>query len=112
MDVSPNILRLCQDDVTHTCREAVENKTSSSGCGSFDWTVYDQLLAILQAHRIRPYWILGYGNFCYAHSPPKQPWPHCTGPACTEGFSRFAAAAAQRYKGQGIIWECDNEPNG
>ena len=84
-----------------------------SVCGQYNFTAYDTLLTTMQAHGLRPYWILDYGNTCY---PPQHPLPivakSCSTPTCIAAFAKFAAAAAARYQGNGIIFECLNEPNG
>jgi hypothetical protein len=62
----------------------------------------------MTAHGVRPYWILDYANPCY----PGTVWPSCDTPACIAGYGRFAAAAAEHFKGRDIIFESVNEPNG
>jgi hypothetical protein len=78
-------------------------------CGEYDFTAYDGLLRLMRAHGIRPYWILDYANAkCY----PGQSGPtSCDTPACVEGYGRFAAAVAARFRGAGVIFESVNEPN-
>jgi len=55
---------------------------------------------------------------CGNGTAPKPPPPPASGnagcdtPECIEAFGKFAAAAADHFKGHGIIWECLNEPNG
>lgn len=73
--------------------------------GRYDFAGYDSLVAAMDARNIRVIFILDYGNDLYGG-----------GPAVLndEGrlaFARFAAAAAARYQGRGIIWEIWNEPN-
>ena len=49
--------------------------------GVYDFSAYDGLLATMEQHKIRPYWILDYGNPLY---PPIVVGPDCTTPAtCT-----------------------------
>ena len=73
--------------------------------GRYDFSRFDPFLDSLQRHRLRPVLILDYGN------------PHYDGgqsPRTPEGrdaFARFAATAARRYAGRGIVWEIWNEPN-
>ena len=45
-------------------------------------------------------------NPCYA------PGQSCNTTQCITGFANFASAAAAHFKGNGIIFECLNEPNG
>ncbi len=74
--------------------------------GVYDFAPYDELTAALAARGIRPLYILDYGNKLYesANSVVTEPG--------RQAFARFAAAAAAHFKGQGIIWELWNEPNG
>ena len=41
-----------------------------SECGKYNFTLYDELLATMQRHGVRPYWILDYSNSkCYPPMP-------------------------------------------
>ncbi|MCD4739467.1 MAG: cellulase family glycosylhydrolase [Anaerolineae bacterium] len=73
--------------------------------GCYDFAAYDQLVAQLSERDIRLIFILDYGNLLYGGGDAHQ---HDEGRAA---FARFAATAARRYQGQGIIWEIWNEPN-
>ncbi len=81
--------------------------------GVYDFTAYDRLLATMEAHGVRPYWILDYGNPLY---PPANssstPAKSCDTAACIAAYGALAAAAAAHFHGHGIIWETVNEPNG
>jgi hypothetical protein len=77
-----------------------------SRCGQYNFTAYDTLLAAMEAHGLRPYWILDYSNSCY------DPGPGCHSDACVAAYGRFTAAVVTRYAGHGIIFESVNEPNG
>jgi hypothetical protein len=92
--------RLARMDLTWTTVESV--------CGKYNFSAYDILLQQMVAHKIRPYWILDYANPCY----PGTVWPACDTVSCIAGYGRFAAAVADHYKGQNIIFESVNEPNG
>ncbi|MBM4019892.1 MAG: beta-1,4-xylanase [Planctomycetes bacterium] len=73
--------------------------------GKYDFSAYDRLLAALEPHGIRALFILDYSNRHYDGG---------ASPCTDEGrqaFARWAAAAAQRFKGRGILWEMYNEPN-
>jgi hypothetical protein len=73
--------------------------------GRYDFSRYDTLLDALQRHRLRPVLILDYGHPRYdAGQSPRTP-------EARAAFARFAAAAAKRYAGRGIVWEVWNEPN-
>jgi len=88
--------------------------------GNYDWSAYDELTSNLKKRGLRALYILDYSNSLYEKMvDSKDP---ITGevqkgiaapfhPESVEAFSRWAAAAATRYKGYGIIWEIWNEPN-
>ena len=76
--------------------------------GQYNWTAADQLVNDLTSRGIRPYFILDYNNTNYLAQ--SELVGICT-PQQVQGFTNFAAAAAARYKGKGIIWEIWNEPN-
>ena len=80
--------------------EAVEKEK-----GKYDFTAYDQLTKGLQRRGIRPLYILDYSNPLYETDRSVRTEEG------RQAFARFAAAAAARYRGQGILWELWNEPN-
>lgn len=72
--------------------------------GTYDFSGYDRLMGHLKKHKIRPLFILDYGNDLYEKGAPKSG-------AAQAGFVNFARKAVERYKGQGVLWEMWNEPN-
>ncbi len=73
--------------------------------GKYDFSGYGRLVNSLARRKIRPLFILDYGNRLYDNG---------SAPYTEEGraaFCKFAAAAAKRFAGKGIIWEIWNEPN-
>jgi polysaccharide biosynthesis protein PslG len=73
--------------------------------GEYDFARYDRLVADMSRLKIRILFILDYAHRLYDDGLP---------PRTAEGrlaFARFAAAAAKRYAGKGILWEIWNEPN-
>ena len=73
--------------------------------GRYDFSAYDRLLAALRPHQIRTLFILDYSNSLYEEN---------RSVATEEGrqaYARWAAAAAEHFRGQGILWEIWNEPN-
>ena len=73
--------------------------------GKYDFSAYDRLLAALEPHGIKALFILDYSNRNYDGG---------LSPCSDEGrkaFARWSAAAAQHFKGRGILWEMYNEPN-
>jgi GH35 family endo-1,4-beta-xylanase len=67
-------------------------------------------MAALDKHKIKPLFILDYGN--PIHSPGEFPFTdRMNTPEVREAFARWAAAAVTHFKGRGILWEIWNEPN-
>ncbi|MHB1001244.1 MAG: cellulase family glycosylhydrolase [Armatimonadota bacterium] len=73
--------------------------------GQYDFAQYDQLLDGLQKRNIRPIFILDYSNELYEKDRSVRT------PEGREAFAKFAATAAKRYAGRGVVWELWNEPN-
>jgi hypothetical protein len=75
------------------------------GVYDFEKAGYDALTAGCLKRGIRIIYILDYSNRLYEqeHSIRTE--------AGRKAFAAFAAAAAQRYSGKGILWEFWNEPN-
>ena len=73
--------------------------------GVYDFAPYDQLTDALAQRGIRALYILDYNNPLY------EPELSVRTEEGRVAFARFAAAAAKRYAGRGIIWELWNEPN-
>jgi hypothetical protein len=73
--------------------------------GQYDFSAYDRLFKALDEHKIRPLFILDYGNALYDGG---------LSPHTDEGraaMARWAAAAVTHFKGRGVLWEMWNEPN-
>lgn len=73
--------------------------------GEYDFSGYERLVESLAQRRIRALFILDYGNRHYDEG---------QSPRTEEGrkaFAKFAATAAKRFAGKGILWEIWNEPN-
>jgi hypothetical protein len=73
--------------------------------GRYDFSAYDRLLSALRAQQIRALFILDYSNPLYEEE------RSVTTEAGRQAYARWAAAAAERFQGQGILWEIWNEPN-
>ncbi len=80
--------------------------------GIYDFSAYDRLTATLKKHGLRAIFILDYGNKIYQK--PSGSFEHDapSTPAAVKAFCRFVEKGVNRYKGQGIVWEMYNEPNG
>ncbi len=73
--------------------------------GQYDFAAYDALVAGLAARRIKPLFILDYGNDLYQTGAPRTP-------EARAAFARFAASSVTHFRGKPILWEIWNEPNG
>ena len=86
----------------------------------YNWSAYEELTANLEKRDIRPYYILDYSNPLYEEAvTTKNP---ITGreqkdvaspqhPESVAAYAKWAAAAAEHFKGRRVIWEIWNEPN-
>ncbi len=89
--------------------------------GQYDWLDYDELVINLKKRGLRALFILDYSNGIYepdvdsihpfTHQSEKRPGSP-QHPSSISAYSRWAAAAAKHFRGQKIIWEIYNEPNG
>ena len=73
--------------------------------GSYNFAIYDTLVADLEKEGLRALFILDYSNPLYDGG---------LSPHSEEGrgaFAAWAAAAVRRYAGKGFLWEIWNEPN-
>ncbi len=77
----------------------------AKGVYDFEKTGYDALTAGCTRRGIRLLYILDYSNRLYESDRSVRTQ---TG---RDAYTRFAAAAAKRYAGKGILWEIWNEPN-
>ena len=71
--------------------------------GHYNWVLPDGLITACADRGMRLLYILDYGNSLYGTNPDSSSW--------RQGFANFAAAAAARYAGDGVVWELWNEPN-
>jgi polysaccharide biosynthesis protein PslG len=74
--------------------------------GKYDWSEYDAFTSELERHGLRPYYILDYSNPLYEKG--KTSPQH---PESIAAYARWAAAAAEHFRGRDVIWEIWNEPN-
>lgn len=73
--------------------------------GKYNFSGYERLVNSLARRKIRPLFILDYGNRLYDGG---------LAPHTEEGrtaFCKFAAAGAKRFAGKGVLWEIWNEPD-
>ncbi len=73
--------------------------------GRYDFSAYDRLLTALEPHQIRALFILDYSNSLYEKE------RSVTTEEGRLAYARWAAAAAEHFRGRGILWEIWNEPN-
>lgn len=88
-------------DITWNATEKVK--------GEYDWSYYDQRLAVIAAAGIQPILMLGYSNDLYIdnegqHVPPRTPEQ-------IEAFTKWAVAATQYFAKYNPIMEIWNEPD-
>jgi len=88
--------------------------------GEYDWSAYDELTANLEKHGLRPMYIFDYSNRLYEDeviSPNpvfgklQRDVASPQHPGSVDAFARWAATAANRYRGRRVLWEIWNEPN-
>ena len=72
--------------------------------GSYDFSRYDKLNDQLRQSKLRPIYILDYGNDYYEKGAPRSPQARAA-------FVAFVHATLQHYGHQGAVWELYNEPN-
>ncbi len=73
--------------------------------GAYDFSPYERLLKALKPYGIRALFILDYSNPIYERN------RSVVTERGRRAFAKWAAAAARRFKGRGILWEIWNEPN-
>ena len=74
--------------------------------GVYLFRQYDELTEGLAQRGIRALYILNQGNDLY-----EKDIRSVRTEAGRQAFARFAATAASRYRGKGVVWELWNEPN-
>ena len=89
--------------------------------GVYDWSEYEALTSDLEKHGLRAYYILDYSNPLYEKTVTGtnpitgQPEERTTASPqqlqSVAAFARWAGAAAEHFRGRGVIWEIWNEPN-
>jgi hypothetical protein len=89
--------------------------------GQYDWSEYDALTADLDKRGMHAYYILDYSNPLYenavtstnpvTHKPEHDVIASPQQPESVGAFAKWAAAAAEHFRGRGVIWEIWNEPN-
>jgi hypothetical protein len=72
--------------------------------GRYRFRAYDGLLRALDARGMGVLWVLDYGHPDHGGSTPRTPQD-------VAAFARFAAAAAEHFKGRNVRYEIWNEPN-
>ncbi len=73
--------------------------------GKYDFSDYDKLMADLDKHGIKAYFILDYGNNFYdGGAAPRNN-------ETQEAFVKFVEASVKHFRNRNIVWEIWNEPN-
>ncbi|PNU04065.1 hypothetical protein [Novosphingobium guangzhouense] len=73
--------------------------------GVYDWSFYDTVVDKLRSRGMHAYFTVYGGNNLYDGGGLP------TGGASQKAFLRWLAAAAEHFKGRGVVWEIWNEPN-
>jgi hypothetical protein len=88
--------------------------------GIYDWSGYDELTMNLEKRGLSALYILDYSNPLYEETVEsvnpingkvRKNTASPQHPESVEAFARWAAAAAEHFRGKNIIWEIWNEPN-
>ncbi len=88
--------------------------------GQYDWSDYDAFTTELAHHGLRPYYILDFSNPLYEQNVMStNPVTHKVvytpaspqHPESVAAYAQWAAAAADHFRGCGVVWELWNEPN-
>ncbi len=79
--------------------------------GRYDFSYFVSVMNALTANRIRALMILNYNNPFYNVSRLPDHKVAVNTEENRQAFAGFAAAAAARFKGRGVIWEIWNEPD-
>ena len=104
-DPQPRELRMISEAGFRWVRMDFKWDATEKERGHYDFSAYERLLTGLDAHGIRPLFILDYGNPLYDDGAPPRT------EATRAAFARWAVAAAKHFGGRGILWEVYNEPN-
>ena len=76
--------------------------------GRYDFSFWDNVMQNAKASNLRVNFILNAGNPNYTSGLMSLP----TTPAAQQAYINYAVACVSRYKGQGVLWEIFNEPDG
>ena len=104
-DPKPGEMKMIADGGFHWIRMDFGWEGTEREKGRYNFAAYDRLVAACEPCHVRIMFILDYANRLYDNG---------LSPASDEGrkaFAAWAAAAAERFKGRGILWEMYNEPN-
>lgn len=76
--------------------------------GQYDFSFWDQVMSWANTAGLRVNFVLNAGNQNYTKTIMTLP----DSPAAQQAYINYAVACVNRYKGQGILWEIFNEPDG
>ncbi len=104
-DPQPGELKLISEAGLRWVRMDLKWDETEKQLGQYDFAAYDRLMTALAPFKIRPLFILDYGNPLYDNGAPPRT------EAARLAFARWAVAAAQHFSGRNALWEIYNEPN-
>ena len=115
------------DDLNHSLSLVEELKATWVRCGiaweqiepspgEYDWEHLDRVVNQTRQHHLRLLVTLrAFNPWAGIRIPARQNQAHAnraaTPPKDMAQFARFVGAAAARYKGRGVCWQIENEPN-
>jgi polysaccharide biosynthesis protein PslG len=104
-DPRPGEIKMLADAGVRWVRMDFKWDATERAKGEYDFSAYDRLMSALTPYKIRPLFILDYGNPLYdGGGPPRSD-------EARRAFARWAVAAAKHFAGHGVVWETYNEPN-
>ena len=99
---TPELLDTLKDSGFRYVRHGFYVHGAMLGPGKFDWTKPDAIVKECKERGLSLMGCIFYDN---------QKFGNVRTPEGIAAYAEFAGALAERYKGQGIIWEIWNEPN-
>ncbi len=104
-DPRPGEIAMLSQSGVRWVRMDLKWDTTEREAGRYDFSAYDRLMHALEKEHLRSLFILDYGNPLYENGAPPRT------EATRLAFARWAVAAAQHFRGRGVLWEIYNEPN-
>jgi len=104
-DPRPGELEMLAAGGFHWIRMDLHWSATEPQPGKYDFSAYDRLIKALDAHKLRPVFILCYQNRHYSSERAVRT------EEARQAYAKWATAAVAHFQGRGILWEIWNEPN-